>query len=111
MAGHPSARASRSGPGCWTAVDPEVGALVLQRRFVFYANHQPQQMSWSYYPYDLVIEEVLSGDGQPPYRVRWISDDHVSVVFPGPDARVVTVEELAVMDREQTKRFSGGQGG
>jgi hypothetical protein len=57
------------------------------------------------------IEEVLSGDGQPPYRVRWISDDHVSVVFPGPDARVVTVEELAVMDREQTKRFSGGRGG
>jgi hypothetical protein len=57
------------------------------------------------------IEEVLSGDGQPSYRVRWVSDDHVSVVFPGHDARVVTVEELAVMDREQTKRFSGGRGG
>lgn len=50
------------------------------------------------------IEEVLSGDGQPPYRVRWTTDDHVSMVFPGPDARVVTAEELAVMDREQVKR-------
>jgi len=55
------------------------------------------------------IEEVLSGDGQPPYRVCWITDDHVSVVFPGPDARVVTAEELAVMDRaSQTLRRGPG---
>lgn len=56
------------------------------------------------------IEEVLSKDGEPPYRVRWTSDDHISVVFPGPDARVVTTEELEMMDREQAKRYSGGHG-
>jgi hypothetical protein len=56
------------------------------------------------------IEEVLSKDGEPPYRVRWTSDDHISVVFPGPDARVVTAEELRIMDQEQAKRFTGGHG-
>lgn len=56
------------------------------------------------------IEEVLSQDGEPPYRVRWTSDDHISVVFPGPDARVVTAEELEVMDRERAKRYSGRHG-
>ncbi|MGH4009108.1 MAG: DUF1918 domain-containing protein [Pseudonocardiaceae bacterium] len=44
---------------------------------------------------------MLSKDGQPPYRMRWTSDDHISVAFPGPGARVVTTEELEVMDREQ----------
>jgi hypothetical protein len=27
-------------------------------------------------------------DGTPPYWVRWLDDDHRSLVFPGPDARV-----------------------
>ncbi|HEX5345829.1 MAG TPA: DUF1918 domain-containing protein [Pseudonocardiaceae bacterium] len=45
------------------------------------------------------IEEVLSGDGQPPYRVRWTTDDHVGMVFPGPDARVVTDEHGGRNDR------------
>ncbi|GAA4544892.1 DUF1918 domain-containing protein [Amycolatopsis samaneae] len=34
------------------------------------------------------ILEVRSEDGSPPYVVRWLSDDHVSTVFPGPDAVV-----------------------
>jgi GntR family transcriptional regulator len=63
----PSARASRSGLGCWTAVDPEVGALVLQRRFVFYADDQPQQMSWSYYPYDLVRDTAVADPANEPW--------------------------------------------
>jgi hypothetical protein len=25
-------------------------------------------------------------DGQPPWRVRWEADGHVSLLFPGPDA-------------------------
>lgn len=53
------------------------------------------------------IEEVLSENGEPPYRVRWTSDDHVSVVFPGPDARVVTAEELTAIDLAHAQRFSG----
>jgi hypothetical protein len=53
------------------------------------------------------IEEVLSNDGQPPYRVRWTYDDHISVVFPGSDARVVTIEDLEAIDRGQAKRYFG----
>ncbi len=35
-----------------------------------------------------VIVELPHPDGTPPYRVRWLSDDHESLVFPGPDARL-----------------------
>ena len=35
-----------------------------------------------------VITELRGVDGAPPYLVRWLDDDHVSLVFPGPEARV-----------------------
>jgi hypothetical protein len=28
-------------------------------------------------------------DGEPPFRVRWVGDNHQSVVFPGPDAQII----------------------
>jgi hypothetical protein len=28
-------------------------------------------------------------DGSPPYVVRWLSDGHIALVFPGPYARLV----------------------
>jgi uncharacterized protein DUF1918 len=34
------------------------------------------------------IVELVHPDGSPPYRVRWVEDDHESVVFPGPGARI-----------------------
>lgn len=34
------------------------------------------------------IIEVADPDGSPPYRVRWVEDDHESLVFPGPEARI-----------------------
>jgi hypothetical protein len=34
------------------------------------------------------IVAVEHADGSPPYRVRWVEDDHESVVFPGPGARI-----------------------
>ncbi|TKK87812.1 DUF1918 domain-containing protein [Herbidospora galbida] len=37
-----------------------------------------------------VITEVRHEDGTPPYLVRWADDDHESLVFPGPDAHVVS---------------------
>ena len=40
-----------------------------------------------------VITEVRSADGSPPYVVRWLSTDHVTTVYPGPDAVVVTPAE------------------
>lgn len=51
------------------------------------------------------IEDVTGPNGEPPFRVRWTEDDHVSIVFPGPDARVVTQDELAALDRNRTERF------
>jgi hypothetical protein len=34
------------------------------------------------------IVGLVHQDGTPPYRVRWVDDDHESLVFPGPDARI-----------------------
>jgi hypothetical protein len=38
-------------------------------------------------PRDAEILEVL-GENGPPYRVRWQSDGHESIVFPGSDATI-----------------------
>ena len=35
-----------------------------------------------------VVTAVTHSDGTPPYVVRWLNDNHESVVFPGPTARV-----------------------
>jgi len=48
-------------------------------------------------------------DGAPPYTVRWTDDDREALVFPGPDAQVVTAAahaahvrgEGALIDRVQ----------
>jgi GntR family transcriptional regulator len=48
-------------------IDPELGTLVLQRRFVFYANDRPQQLSWSYYPFDLVRETPVADPVNEPW--------------------------------------------
>lgn len=50
------------------------------------------------------IEEVRSTDGTPPYRVRWLDDDHEALVFPGPDAQVLTPDELAAAGARATGR-------
>lgn len=52
------------------------------------------------------IEEVRSGDGAPPYVVRWLDNDHTVLVFPGPDARVLSPEELAQADAVAANRFA-----
>jgi hypothetical protein len=36
-----------------------------------------------------LVVGVRHSDGSPPYLVRWTDDDHESLVFPGPDARIV----------------------
>ncbi|BCY09448.1 DUF1918 domain-containing protein [Actinoplanes sp. L3-i22] len=35
-----------------------------------------------------IITRVGHDDGGPPYHVRWLEDDHTTVVFPGPEARI-----------------------
>jgi len=37
---------------------------------------------------DAEILEVRGPEGGPPYLVRWMSDGHVGLFFPGPDAMV-----------------------
>ncbi|GGL13961.1 DUF1918 domain-containing protein [Planomonospora parontospora] len=43
-----------------------------------------------------VIMGLRDPDGTPPYVVRWVDDEHEGLVFPGPDARVVTKEDRDV---------------
>ena len=44
------------------------------------------------------IVEVAHADGTPPYRVRW-DEEHEALVFPGPDAHVMSMEQLASLDQ------------
>jgi hypothetical protein len=39
-----------------------------------------------------VVTEVSHKDGSPPYLVRWLTDNHESLVFPGPTCRVEAPE-------------------
>lgn len=51
-------------------------------------------------------EIIATGDGgTPPFTVRWIEDDRESVVFPGPDAEVVSAGEKAEINRQQTEQI------
>lgn len=34
------------------------------------------------------VIDVRGDDGQPPYLVRWESDGHEGLVFPGPDCEI-----------------------
>lgn len=56
-----------------------------------------------------IIEEVHSSDGSPPYVVRWLANDHVATVFPGPDALIVTPEEQEAADERARTRTASVQ--
>lgn len=56
-----------------------------------------------------LITEVHAPDGAPPYVVRWLANDHEAIVFPGPDAVVVTAAEQADADRRARDRFGAVQ--
>jgi len=55
------------------------------------------------------IIEVRDPDGAPPYVVRWPQDDHVSTVFPGPDAVIVTEAEQHAADEAERDRLAAVQ--
>jgi hypothetical protein len=40
-----------------------------------------------------LITKIRKVDGSPPYFVRWLDTDHLTLVFPGPDAHVETTEQ------------------
>ncbi|MEB3981569.1 DUF1918 domain-containing protein [Mycobacterium sp. 663a-19] len=56
-----------------------------------------------------LITEVHSPEGAPPYVVRWLATDHEAIVFPGPDAVVVTAAEQSDADERARHRFGAVQ--
>ena len=56
-----------------------------------------------------LITEVRSPDGSPPYVVRWLDTGRVAMVFPGPDAVVVTADEKKVADERSQSRVAAVQ--
>jgi hypothetical protein len=40
-------------------------------------------------PREGLIIGLHQADGSPPYVVRWLTDGHVALVFPGPYVRLV----------------------
>ncbi|MFI5719539.1 DUF1918 domain-containing protein [Nocardia sp. NPDC051750] len=53
-----------------------------------------------------LIEEVHGADGAPPYLVHWTDTETRALMFPGPDARVVTSAELRAEEEVVTNHFS-----
>jgi uncharacterized protein DUF1918 len=49
--------------------------------------------------------EIVSvgAGGEPPFRVRWVENDHQALVYPGPDAEVITASRLEQLDREHAE--------
>ena len=52
------------------------------------------------------ITEVRTGDGAPPYVVRWLATGHVATVYPGPDALVLTPAEQEAADERARSRHA-----
>jgi Domain of unknown function (DUF1918) len=52
------------------------------------------------------IEEIRAPDGSPPYLVRWTDTDRTVLMFPGPDAHVLTAAELEAVDAAAANRFA-----
>ena len=49
---------------------------------------------------------AVASDGSPPFTVRWLDTGREAIVFPGPDAQVVTAVRQAELDQEQQERVS-----
>jgi hypothetical protein len=47
---------------------------------------------------------AVGADGAPPYTVRWDGDDRKVIMFPGPDAEIVSEARLHELDRIQAQR-------
>jgi hypothetical protein len=56
-----------------------------------------------------LITEVRSGDGSPPYVVRWLDSDREALVFPGPDSVIVTAEQQREADERAQHRIRAVQ--
>jgi hypothetical protein len=52
------------------------------------------------------IVEVRTRDGGPPYVVKWVRDGHQALVFPGPDAIVVSAAEMSRRQEHERERIA-----
>jgi Domain of unknown function (DUF1918) len=41
-----------------------------------------------------VVIGLRNADGSPPYVVKWLSDGHIALVYPGPYTRLVPAAEV-----------------
>jgi uncharacterized protein DUF1918 len=55
------------------------------------------------------IAGVGGAGGALPFRVRWTGDDHEALVFPGPNAEVISARRSEQLDREQAQRIAAVQ--
>ena len=78
----------------------EVGDWLVMKGFTI---DQPDQRG--------LITEVASADGSPPYVVHWLDSDHVTTVFPGPDAVIITAAEQRAADERARRRIESVQSG
>lgn len=46
----------------------------------------------------------VSEGGAPPFHIRWIDTGRESLIYPGPDAVVISAAEQAEYDRQQVER-------
>ncbi|NEW43285.1 DUF1918 domain-containing protein [Nocardia cyriacigeorgica] len=53
-----------------------------------------------------LIEQVQGKDGAPPYLVHWADNGHRALTFPGPDAHVLTSDELHAAEEITTSHFT-----
>lgn len=44
--------------------------------------------------------------GEPPYTVRWTDSDHEGLIFPGPDASIVSAAEEAERTQAEAERIA-----
>lgn len=53
-----------------------------------------------------LIEKVRGQNGAPPYLVHWADTGHRALTFPGPDAHVVTSDDLRTQEDITAAHFS-----
>ncbi|WP_099021705.1 DUF1918 domain-containing protein [Mycolicibacterium palauense] len=51
-----------------------------------------------------LVLETHGADGSPPFLVRWLDSGHEALMYPGPDAVVLTAEEIREADERAEAR-------
>ena len=60
-------------------------------------------------PRECLIIRLQQADGAPPYVVRWLTDGHIALVFPGPYTRLVHREKDFITGNFRSTDFSSAK--